>query len=151
MNSHYFTAQIGKIFPSKLFSRYILVGGWNTLFGYGAYVILTWLFTGRVPFDYMVAAVLGNIISITQSFLSYKFLVFKTRGNYIKEYLRCWVVYSGSFVIGLIMLPIVVNIMRWFLPAQRIGLAPYMGGGVLLVITVVISFIGHKEFSFKVR
>ena len=112
MNSKFITKQIGKIFPSKIFNRYIIVGAWNTFFGYGVFAGLTWLFTGRILCDYMVAAVFGNVISITQSFLSHKFFVFQTRGNYFKEYLRCWVVYGGSSFIGLLMLPIVVNLLN---------------------------------------
>jgi putative flippase GtrA len=151
MNINFKAGQIYRILPSKLFSRYIIVGAWNTLFGYSVYVCLTWVFTGRIPYGYMAAAVAGNIISITQSFLSYKFLVFKTRGNYMQEYIRCWVVYGSSFLVGLIMLPIAVNLMRLVLPEENIGMAPYIGGAILLIFTVLISFIGHREFSFKVK
>ena len=62
------------------FARYVLVGGFNTVFGYGLFALLNWLFTGLVSYSYMYAAALANIIAITVAFLGYKWFVFRTRG-----------------------------------------------------------------------
>ena len=135
--------------PLQQFMRYILVGGFNTVFGYGLFALLNWLSRGLGSYNYMYAAVLANLISISVAFLGYKWFVFRTRGNYLSEYIRCLGVYGGSALIGLAGLPILVPILRRSLrqPEQ----APYIAAAILTVVTVVFSFLGHKNISFRPR
>jgi putative flippase GtrA len=129
------------------FVRYIAVGGFNTVFGYGLFALLTWSFRGLGSFNYMYAAVLANVIAISVAFLGYKWFVFRTRGNYLIEWIRCFGVYGSSALIGLAALPVLVPILRHVLrgPEQ----APYIAGATLMIVTVLFSFLGHKNFSFR--
>jgi putative flippase GtrA len=129
------------------FVRYIVVGGFNTAFGYGLFALLTWSFSGLGSYNYMYAAVLANVIAISVAFLGYKWFVFRTRGNYLIEWIRCFGVYGSSALIGLACLPILVPILRHVLrkPEQ----APYIAGAILTIVTVLFSFFGHKHFSFR--
>ena len=129
------------------FIRYILVGGFNTVFGYSLFALLNWSFTGLGSYSYMYAAVLANPIAITVAFLGYKWFVFRTHGNYLIEWLRCLGIYGSSMVIGLVSLPILVTVLRRtpLKPEQ----APYIAAAILSVITVVFSFLGHKTISFR--
>jgi putative flippase GtrA len=129
------------------FVRYILVGGFNTAFGYGLFALLTWCFRGLGSYNYMYAAVLSNAIAISVAFLGYKWLVFRTRGHYLIEWVRCFGVYGSSALIGLAGLPILVPILRHFV--HRPELAPYIAGAIMTVVTVLFSFAGHKNFSFR--
>jgi putative flippase GtrA len=129
------------------FVRYIVVGGFNAVFGYGLYALLTWSFRGLGSYNYMYAAVLGNVIAISVAFLGYKWFVFRTRGNYLVEWIRCFGVYGGSTLIGLAGLPILVRILRHTL--QKPEQAPYIAGAMLMIVTVLFSFLGHKNFSFR--
>ncbi len=128
-------------------ARYILVGGFNTVFGYGVFALLNWSFAGLGSYSYMYAAVLANLIAITVAFLGYKWFVFRTRGNYLREWIRCLGVYGSSSLIGLAGLPILVPILRPHLrnPAH----ASYIAAAMLTVVTVVFSFVGHKNISFR--
>lgn len=129
------------------FVRYVLVGGFNTLFGYGLFALLTWSFRGMGSYSYMYAALLANVIAISVAFLGYKWFVFRTRGNYLVEYIRCFGVYGSSTLIGLASLPILVAILRRSLHhPQR---APYIAAALLTVVTVLFSFLGHKNISFR--
>jgi putative flippase GtrA len=129
--------------------RYLLVGGFNTAFGYSLFALLNWLFAGLGSFSYMYAAVLANLIAITVAFLGYKWFVFRTRGNYLTEWVRCVGVYGSSMAIGLVGLPILVPVLRaHFQHPER---APYIAAAVLTVITIAFSFFGHKGFSFRQR
>jgi putative flippase GtrA len=118
--------------------RYLLVGAWNTLFGYGAFVVIYWL----LPLHYMILVILTNIIAITNAYICYKLLVFKTQGNYLKEYLRFYVVYGGSMVLGLVLLPLFVEILR---------LHPVVAQTIIIPIGIIISYLGHRQFSFRRR
>ncbi len=133
--------------PVKQFVRYILVGGFNTVFGYSDFALLTWSFRGLGSYSYMYAAVLANFIAITAAFLGYKWFVFRTRGNYLIEWIRCFGVYGTSALIGLAGLPILVPILRHVL--HRPEQAPYIAGALLMIVTVLFSFFGHKNFSFR--
>ena len=59
--------------------RYMLIGGWNTLFGIGAYAILYKLLHARV--NYLLLLIPANILAITNAYLGYKFVVFRTKGD----------------------------------------------------------------------
>ena len=130
------------------FVRYLFVGGFNTLFGYSLFAVLNWLFTGHLgAYSYMYAAVLANLIAITVAFLGYKWFVFRTRGNYLLEWLRCIGVYGSSMIIGIVGLPILVPIFRRHL--ERPELASYLAAAVMTVVTMFFSFFGHKNISFR--
>lgn len=131
----------------KQFARYILVGGFNTVFGYGLFALLIWAFRGLGTFSYMYAAVLANVIAISVAFLGYKWFVFRTSGNYLAEYIRCFGVYGSSTLIGLAGLPILVPILRHNLhePEQ----APYIAGAIIVVFTIMFSFLGHTNITFR--
>ncbi len=130
----------------RQFVRYIVVGGFNTVFGYGVFASLTWSFRGLGSYSYMYAAVLANVIVISVAFLGYKWFVFRTKGNYLMEWIRCFGVYGSSALIGLVGLPILVPILRHAL--HRPERAPYIAGALLTIVSVVFSFLGHKNFSF---
>jgi putative flippase GtrA len=136
-------------FPPGQFVRYLVVGAWNTLFGYALYAALTAVLTPLIPYSYMVASLLSNMVSITVAFLGYKWFVFKTKGNYLREWARCVVVYSGAIAVGLALLPILVAIVRHYTRYQR--QAPYIAGALLTGVSVVFSFVGHRKFSFRTR
>ncbi len=129
------------------FVRYVLVGGFNTAFGYGLFALLNWAFKGLGSYSYMYAAVLANFIAISVAFLGYKWFVFRTRGNYLMEWLRCFGVYGSSALIGLAGLPILVPILRRAM--RHPDEAPYVAAAIMTVITVVFSFLGHKNISFR--
>lgn len=158
-------------FPSRQFLRYLLVGGWNTAFGYFLYAGFTWILSRHLAHGYIYAAILANIIAISVSFLGYKWFVFRTRGNYLHEWVRCLAVYGTAALPNLLLLPAVVNLLIYVFhvpPGAKVGhlshwqfslesfratflTAPYIAGALLTVFTVIFSFFGHRHFSFRPR
>ncbi len=118
--------------------NYLLVGGWNTIFGYFTFVLLYFLFSQRI--HYLFLLVISNILSITNAYIGYKIFVFKTKGNYVREYLRFYLVYGGVMLLNFIALPIIVELSP---------LAPPIAQGGFICVTVVFSYFGHKHFSFN--
>jgi putative flippase GtrA len=137
---------IGHI-PPRQFGRYLAVGTWNTLFGYGSYAALTALLDPLFAHSYILAGVMSCLLNITVAFLGYKWFVFKTKGNYLREWARCVAVYSGGILLGTILLPILVNALRIGTALSRS--APYVAGALLTVANVIYSFFAHKRFSFR--
>src|ERR1019366_10167105 len=80
--------------------RYLAVGACNTIFGYGCYALFTLLLSPIFSYGYVLASLLANLFSITFAFFGYKWFVFKTHGNYLKEWVRCLGVYAGSMILS---------------------------------------------------
>ena len=117
--------------------RYLMVGGWNALFGPGCFVFFYWLLHTCV--HYMIIYVLTNILAVSVAYMLYKWFVFQTRGNFIRECVRFFSVYGVSFLFGLAALPFCVEVLH---------LNVYWSQLLILGFTVVCSFFGHKHFSF---
>jgi len=138
---------LAKYFPSGQFGRYLLVGVGNTMFGYGIFALLVAILDRVLPHGYILASVISSLLSITVSYLNYKWFVFRTKGNYLREWVRCVAVYSSAIVINTLLLPIIVfGIRRW---TSIFAAAPYIAGAVLIGCTTIYSFVGHKHFSFR--
>ena len=145
-------AALRRKLPAGEVIRFLLVGGFNTGFSLALYSGLVILF-GRMfpalgkPVIADIAFVVSTPISITVAFLCYKHFVFRTKGNYLKEWLRCFAVYSVSFPMGLVILPTATHLF------QRAALthpyAPFLAGIVNSVIIACYSYFAHKKFSFK--
>jgi len=133
--------------PPAQFGRYILVGVWNILFGYAMYAALTALLTPHIPYAYILASLLASLVSITVAFLGYKWFIFKTKGNYLREWVRCVLVYSGGVGIGILLLPVFVYALRH--STRFDAAAPYIAGAALTGLNAILGFLGHKNFSFQ--
>ena len=142
-----FLASLTRHIPHGQLGRYLVVGVWNTVFGYGTFALFTAILDPYIPASYMAASLLSSVLNITVSFLGYKWFVFKTKGNYLREWARCVMVYSGSILIGLAVLPPTVFAVSYVTGNPRA--APYIAGALIMGAQVILSFIGHKTFSFK--
>lgn len=117
---------------------FFLVGGWNTLFGYLLMVLLYEALSLKMHIA--IIAIIANVLSITMAFLTYKLIVFRTKGCWLVEYLKCYLVYGG-----LAILSVLVNWLcnAWF------GLSVWISQGLCILIGVLISYFGHSYFTFK--
>jgi putative flippase GtrA len=136
-------------FPPGQFGRYLLVGLWNTFFGYATFFAFTILLEPVVPhgLGYIVASAVSGLLSITAAFLAYKKFVFKTMGNYLREWLRCLAVYGSNILLNLMLLPLLVEAIRH--TTRYDYQAPFIAGALLTCMGVVYNFVGHRKFSFR--
>ncbi len=145
--SNQWSAKLTRHIPPGQFGRYLLVGAWNTLFGYGSFAFFTSILSPVIPHSYIAAYVISSLLNISVSYLGYKFFVFKTKGNYLREWIRCVSVYSVGILFGVVTLPVMVAIIRR--NTRFVAEAPYIAGAILTAFMVVYSFLGHKKFSFR--
>lgn len=138
---------LAKHIPADQLGRYLVVGIWNTAFAYGSFVLFTAILDRYIPASYMAGSLLSSVLNITVSFLCYKWFVFKTHGKYLREWMRCLIVYSGGILMGLALLPMIVFVVSY--TSGNPGKAPYIAGALLLGVQVILSFFGHKNFSFN--
>jgi putative flippase GtrA len=145
-------ASIRRALPSGEVIRFLMVGISNTLFSLALYSACVILFGHLLPHRGKpliadIASITSKPIAITVAFLCYKHFVFRTHGHYLKEWLRCFAVYSVSTPAELIILPIATSL---FLHVRPVHLyAPFLAGVVNSVIIACYSYFAHKKFSFK--
>ena len=126
--------------------RFLMVGIWNTVFGYLVFVGFDSLFTplfSRRYVAYMSAVVLSNILAIINAYIFHKYITFKSRIKGIGvvfEFLKFSTTYLVAFCLSLLILPIFVEILN---------ITPELAGALVIFCCTVISYVGHSKFSFK--
>ena len=141
------STELRRHIPPGQLGRYLLIGAWNTMFGYGTFALFTAVLNHTVPHSYVWASLLSSLLNVTVAYLGYKWFVFRTKGNYLREWIRCIAVYSGGIVVGVIALPMLVFLIRR--NTRFFVQAPYIAGALLTVFAVIYSFFGNKHFSFR--
>lgn len=149
--------------PAGEVIRFLLVGVWNTIFAYALFATFVAMYVHLLPHRWLVftadfASVTAKPLGITMAFLCYKHFVFRTKGNYLKEWMRCFAVYGVGTLPELVALPLITKFFLSFplAPVDRFFLlfhvqhaAPYLAGIVVAVFTAMYSYFAHKKFSFK--
>jgi putative flippase GtrA len=134
--------------------QYLLVGVCNFLFGYGCYAGFVAVYKQFLPPQDLYLAVdlasaTATPIGVTASFLTYKFFVFRTRGNYLREWLKCMLVYGAASLPGLFILPVVTKLLLMFQSLREV--APYLAGAIVMGGTTIFTYLAHKNFSFSTQ
>jgi len=144
-------AKTGRRLAQMQSVRFLVVGGFNTVFGVAdSFVLLKlllWLRPDEPKTMATVAMAVSSIINIAFSFLTYKWFVFRTRGNYLKEYLRSLTIYLPSLALNTFLVaPLSALLKRW---TGREHASVYAAMGIILAATIVFSFFGHKRVTFR--
>jgi putative flippase GtrA len=143
-------AAIRRVLPSGEVIRFLMVGGFNTVFSLALYngfvfIIHRMLPNRGLPLIVDIASITSKPIAITIAFLCYKHFVFRTKGNYLKEWLKCFAVYGISTPAELIILPLATTFFVHF----TIPHPTFLAGLVNSVVIACYSYFAHKKFSFK--
>jgi len=145
-------AALRRVLPAGEVIRFLLVGVSNTVVSLALYsgfvVLFGHLLPNRgKPLIADIAQIISKPMAITVAFLCYKHFVFRTRGNYLKEWLRCFAVYGVSTPAELVILPVATHLFLFVGPLRPY--APFLAGAVNAVIVASYSYFAHKKFSFK--
>ncbi|MBO6271283.1 GtrA family protein [bacterium] len=119
------------------FIRFLIIGCINAGISYIIYAIAVFIL-GEVHYQLCVA--LQWILSSFISYLNQKFFVFCTRGNYIKEYLKCCTTWGISYVLNVIILEIFVRFI-----IHNVYIAQF----VSLFLVSISTYVLFKFFAFK--
>lgn len=115
-------------------ARFILVGLLNTIVGYGVY------FISLLYVNYLAALIISHIVGVSFSYIWNRRWTFKSKGNKGVELLRFESVYLAGLAINMAMLYALVG---------RMGFDPRIVQLVLLPLVTVLTFLGHRYWSFK--
>lgn len=118
--------------------RFLVVGAYNTAFGYATFAVLYWLFGSRI--HYLVLLIVSHIVSVTNAFVAHRRVTFASDGSVLTQYVRFNVSYLGLLLLSLVLMPLAV---------ERLGLHPLVASALVLAITVCTSYFVHSHFSFR--
>ena len=118
--------------------RFLIVGGLNTVVGLLVFYATQYFFGKYIT--YIGSVLFAHFLVSGFGFFLYRRFVFKVSGNVMLDFLRFQSVYSFSLISNLVILPILVSACGWNV---------YIAQTVTVLIVTVVSFIGHKFFSFR--
>lgn len=117
--------------------KFVMAGAVNAIFAFVMSVSLYEILKGYLHI--IIIGFLCSIIGITFAFMTYKLFVFKTKGNWLSEYFKCYVVYGSTSVVSVIGL--------WFL-VDILHVKFWISNIILQAICFFLSWVGHNKFTF---
>lgn len=119
-------------------SRFIVVGLWNTAFGYLAFLAFFFAFSDYL--HYLVVAVISHATAVTQAFILHRHFVFQSRDSWKSQFVRYNIGVTGIFLLGLVGLSILVGQLRF---------SPPVAQAAVTAVSIVVSFLVHRDYSFR--
>jgi putative flippase GtrA len=117
---------------------YLVIGGWNTAFGYGIWALMQFLLGDHL--HYLVIVLLAWPIAVLNAYIGYRYVVFRSRGPILRELPRFSLVYFLTLVANLALLPVALSVLPFNI---------YIVQALLLVTVVVCSYLSHRYYSFR--
>jgi putative flippase GtrA len=117
---------------------FLVIGGWNTVFGYLVFAGLYWALNDSLPVT--VVLVFSWVIAVANAYVCYRYLVFRSRGRMHREIPRFFLVYGVTLVANIIVLPLAL---------RTLSLNAYVVQGLFTLAVVLVSYFGHRWFSFR--
>ena len=116
------------------FSKFALVGMLNTIVGYLIFFIL-------VSFmNYILAIIIGHFLAVTHSYLWNRYWVFPSQNHTVMEFIKFNSVYLVVLLENLVLMYIFVG---------NLAINPKIAALLVIPITTLISYFGHRHWSFK--
>ncbi|MDR0484891.1 MAG: GtrA family protein [Alphaproteobacteria bacterium] len=122
------------------FIRFIIVGGYNTVFGWLVFSLFYYLWGNNL--HYAIILIFAFIVGILNNFILFKIFVFKTKGNWLQEGVSTYISYAFLYPVNYLILFITINMY---------GMSAYMGQGIAVIIMPIITYFVLKIFAFKKR
>ena len=115
--------------------RFLLVGGFNTVFAYSVYALLV----AGFELPYLFALIIQNLITINVSIITMRYYVFQSHGNFGREYAKAWGVYIWMFFFNSMFLSFLIEVCH---------LNELLAQALYLCVSTLLTYILHKYFSF---
>jgi len=132
--------------------RFILVGGFNTAVSFLIYYGFLYITDGKEQ----ISLLLMNLININISIATMRYYVFRSTGNFFKEYTKAFSSYIVLYFINMGLLAVfvsIVHISETLSPDSILNNVPNLNKAVAQIccvcIITVITFFVHKYFSFR--
>ncbi|MFP7759746.1 GtrA family protein [Marisediminicola sp. LYQ134] len=121
-------------------TRFVVIGGVNTVVAYALFLAFEALLDGR----YFVSLALSYALATVLAFVLHRRVTFGLTGrsNVILDFVRFESVYVVMFAVNAALLPVFIELAGW---------PSWLAQATIVVITTIMSYLGHKFFSFRRR
>jgi len=118
--------------------RFALVGGINTMFGFGVFAGLQSTL-GRHT-HYLVVLIVAQVIAVLEAYVLQRWLVFRVHGRWWRELMRFSSVYTVSLGVNVVALPLLVELVH---------LPVIWAQGIVMLVTALGTYLAHRNFTFR--
>ena len=128
--------------------RFILVGIWNTAFGYLMLLLFLFLFERNLENErlvYIFSVVCSHFISVVNSFIFHKVITFESKQKGVEmvyEFLRFFNSYIIIFLLNLSLISFQVELL---------SLEPRIAGALSIPLCIVVTYFLLSKYSFRNR
>ena len=129
----------GIVFQHQVKIRFFFTGILNTVVGLGTFPALYYLLESR-QLHYLMILTISQTLCICFAYLTNKFLVFKTRGNYANEFSKFITFHLSYFAVNLVMLPLMVG---------GLDFNPVIAQTLFALTVIVSSYFWHSRITFS--
>ena len=119
--------------------RFLIAGAFNTTIGLALFPALYFL-AAPMKLHYLVILTISQVLCISFAFLTSKFLVFRTSGNYLRETGKFLTFHLTYFLVNLAALPALV---------EFLGMNPVLAQTLFAVLVIVTSYFWHSRITFS--
>jgi putative flippase GtrA len=119
--------------------RFILAGGINTLVGISIYPMLFFI-AAPLKLHYITILIICQLLCVIIAFLTNKLMVFRTSGNYIREFVKFASFHLTYFAVNLVTLPILVEL---------VCIKPVLAQTMLASFVIITSYFWHSQITFS--
>ena len=119
--------------------RFLLTGALNTVIGLGVFPALYYLLESR-QLHYLVILTISQVLCICFAYITNKFLVFKTKGNYVNEFSKFITFHLSYFAVNLIVLPLMVS---------GLNFNPVLAQSLFATIVIISSYFWYSRITFS--
>lgn len=124
---------------------FLVVGGINTVVGFAIFIAFSQ--SAGLLIDHRYGKVAGSVatlavshvLSVLFAYVMHRRFVFRVHGHVLRDLMRFWSVYLVAGAVNLVALPALVALGLNRIPAQAI----------IVASTTVLSYFGHRRFSFR--
>lgn len=119
--------------------RFLLAGALNTAIGLAIYPALYFLLAW-LQLHYLTILTISQLLCVVFSFLTNKFMVFRTSGNYLREFGRFATFHLSYFLVNLAALPVLV---------EFAGMNPVWAQTLFAMLVIFTSYFWHSRITFS--
>ena len=129
---------LNKLNLDKKIVRFLLIGGCNTLLGFGLFPTVYWLMTGLRK-HYIWMLMFCHVINVTWAYFSNKYWVFCTQGQTLCEMTKFMSFHILCFLFMLVCMPILV---------EYAHLSPVIIQFFISILVVLCSYFWYNKIVF---
>ena len=118
--------------------RYIVVGGWNTVFGLAVFAALWWLLESVI--GYGVILLVCQVIATVQAHWAQRRFVWRSEAQFWPELMRFSMVYVAAYFANLGLLALCVEVIGWPVLQSQVAVT---------ILMVVVTYSINKAWTFR--